>query len=458
MHRIGMVAVGVVGCLAIGAVAFWQSTGVTEVRVNTTAPGSQLPVAAPSSQDWPWWRGARADGHSAGTMYPVEWASAENVLWKISLTGTGHGSPCIWGEQVFLHSAEVSGEHVTHRLQSFARSTGQLNWTCEVATGVCPEINAKNSQASATPACDGERVFVTFVTDGTLWTAAVDTHGKLLWKTAAGPYESKHGYGSSPALHGSLVIVAADNKGARIDRLVGSSFLAAMNRETGKVVWRIKRPAVDSYGTPVVGPVAGRDQLLLAGYESVDSYDPATGEPLWQCRWGGVSAASTIAFDREQVYVSTTEGESTVLAIRADGTGDVTASHVAWQSKRGATYVPTPLVHDGLVYLVTDGGVMTCLDTADGKEVWKKRLGGDFSASPVLADGLIYATNEAGKVFVVRAGREYDLLAENDFQEASFATPVLCGGQLFHRTTQSLLCLSGRGTSQEHRVGALPER
>jgi outer membrane protein assembly factor BamB len=193
-----------------------------------------------------------------------------------------------------------------------------------------------------------------------------------------------------------------------------------------------------------VAQVAGRPQLLIPGHETIVSYDPATGREIWRCRWKAVNAASTAAFDDRHVYVSTTERDALVVCIRADGAGDVSDSHVVWQQSQGASYVPSPLVFGGHLYLVGDKGVVTCLDAGAGRQAWKKRLGGDFSASPVAAGGVLYATNETGKTYVLRPGEKPEVLAENLVPEGMLATPVCCGGEVFLRTTQSLICISMR--------------
>ncbi len=436
-------AIPVVLVVTISALSFWRATGVHEVTADSKAAAAAVVLPKPAAGDHPWWRGLHCNGVSdaAAKAYPVHW-SADDVRWKAAVPGKGHASPCVSGDQAFVFTADEKSQ--THWLLSFERSSGREQWRAEVNQGGFARIHHKNSQASATPACDAQRVFVCFAAHGSLWVVGIDRSGQVQWKTQVGPYESTHGYGSSPALYGSLVIVAGDNRGARIDRLVGSSFLAAVDRETGQVVWRIKRPAVDNYATPVVAEVAGKPQLLLAGHETVTSYDPVTGHEIWRCRWKAANAANTMAFDEECVYASTTERNPLMLCIRADGQGDVTDTHIVWREQQGAPYVPTPLIFERRVYAVNDKGVLTCWDAATGQLAWKQRLGGNFSASPVVADGLIYALNEAGKAYVVQPGEKFELVAENDCGEETLATPACCGGDVFLRTKHSLLCIRGQ--------------
>jgi hypothetical protein len=423
----------------------WWSIGVHEVAPTASAPVANLPDRIPHVTDWPNWRGAAGTGVAAEAHPPREWSDSTHRVWSVPVPGRGHASPCIWGEQVFLATADEGA--AAQLLVSFDRSTGARRWQTEIHRGGLMDKHLKNTHASATPACDGTHLYTPYLADGALWVTAVDLAGHAVWRTEAGPFTSKWGYGSAPVLFQSLVIVVGDNRGARLDRLVGSSFLTALNRATGQVAWRIKRPAGDSYGTPIVAEVAGRQQLLLSGKKQVTSYNPATGEEIWTCRWGADRTAGTMSWEGDFVFASATQPSDELICIRADGKGDVTDTHLVWRAKKGATDVPSPLVYQHALYVVGDHGVITCFATDTGKVLWKKRLGGDFSASPVAADGLIYCTSEAGVTYVLKAGPEFEQVAENTLNESVFATPALCGEQIFLRTEKNLYCFGGRSTS-----------
>jgi outer membrane protein assembly factor BamB len=319
---------------------------------------------------------------------------------------------------------------------AFDRTTGKELWKTVAHNGGFMAKHGKNSHASATPACDGERAYSVFINRNGLHVTATDLDGKIAWQTEAGTFGSEHGYGSSPVLYKSLVIVLGDN--------MKSSFIAALDRQTGKVVWRTDRKTTGqhgSYATPIVARVAGKPQLLVSGMESTTSYAPETGKQIWTCFGPAEVTANTPAFSDQLVFSSGGYPEKELLAIRANGTGNVTRSHVAWRTGKGVTYVPSPIYHAGLLYVVSDDGVTTCFDGKTGKENWKGRLQGNFSSSPVLAGNLLYVTNEAGKTYVFKTGPKFEVVAQNDLGDGGFASPSICGGQIFLRTERTLYCV-----------------
>lgn len=321
---------------------------------------------------------------------------------------------------MFLTTAEA--EEIS--LLCFNGDSGALLWRTSVYQGPFMKRHDKNSQASATPACDGRFVFVPWIADQKLWVAAVELNGRLRWKAQAGPFVSQWGYAASPVCHNDLVIVAADNSGNAVANLAAvTSYMAALDARSGEVRWRVRRIPHASYGTPVVGQVAGRPQLLLAGHDRISAYDPSTGRELWFCRWTARRTANTIAFADNHVVASATFEEPQVVCVRGDGTGDVT-DKLLWTVRRGATDVPSPLVHDGHVYLVNDRGVASCIALDGGDIAWQERLEGAFSASPTRVGRRIYATNEDGTTYVFAASPMFELLATNPLGDPVFASPV----------------------------------
>jgi len=402
---------------------------VEEITV-ATAPTGESPVAQPG--DWPWWRGPAGDGHAVETDVPTIWTDVENVRWKAPVPGRGHSTPCVVGQLVFVTTADEQAQQ--QLLVCYDRESGDQLWQKIVHDGGLMRGHPKNSNASASPACDGQNVYAAFINSNALWVTAYDLKGELVWQKEAGPFESQHGYGPSPVLYKSTIILAGDNAGA--------SFIAALDRASGDVVWRKAREKTGdfaNYATPIVGQVAGRPQLLIAGNHRVCSFDPDTGERLWWCDGPSRVAACTMAFDDERVYATGGWPEKEILALPGDKTGQLDGSQVVWRSKKGVAYVPSPLLADGLLYLVSDQGVAICYDAATGEQLWQKRLNGEFSASPVLAGDKIYVTNESGATFVLRAGREFEQIAVNDLGSGGFASPVICGGSIFLRTGDSLL-------------------
>lgn len=408
-------------------------------------------AAVPSADDWPWWRGAQATGIGVGDP-PVTWSltdsltgtAGENVAWRSEIPGRGHASPIVWGSQVFVATADESQQVVS--LLSFDRRTGTRQWGCEVQRGDLPKIHQKNSQASATPACDGRQIYVPCVAHDRLWLTAVTLEGKVAWRTDTGPYRSNEGYASSPAIHESLVIVSADSRGPITDRLTGAAYVAAIDRRSGEVVWRVKRPALDSYGSPVVGRICGRDQLLLSGGRQIVSYDPLTGAELWKHDWPMDRTAGNPAFDQERIFVSATIWNAEIVCLRGDASLSETSSRLLWNLNKGVADVPVPLVLGDRLYILNDGGVFTGCNKADGRIEWKKRLKGSFSASPVAVAGRIYAANEDGITLVVDS-QSGKILAENPLPEPILASPALAGRQIFIRTSVALYAIEQASTA-----------
>ena len=427
----------------IVAFLFASNTGVRAIRRAHEPANFVLVDPQPGPTDWPGWRGIGGTNVSAESRPPLSWSANDNTAWQVTLPGRGHASPSLWGDQIFVTTAEARRQ--TLSLFSFDRESGRSLWQSELHHGDLPSGHAKNSSASPSPTCDGQFVFVASAVNGSVWVTAVDLAGRIAWQTAAGPFQAKWGYGSSPTLYKSLVIVAVDNKGAAFNRLRATSYLAALHRQTGEIVWRIERPPGDSFGTPIVAHVAGRNQLVIAGKGLVASYDPATGETLWTCRWSAERAANTVAFDDEHVFATARTPQKELLCIRADGQGEVSGTHVVWREKQLASEVPSPVVYENWLYLLTDDGILACLDAATGKLAWKQRLSGQFSASPLIAGDRVYCCNEEGITFVVTLGASGEVVAENTLIEGQFASPIASGNRLYLRTLNGLHCVMTRG-------------
>jgi outer membrane protein assembly factor BamB len=450
----GCVALGVLG---VGAYVWVRRHDVGEIGVQERAANDPppLPAPTPAETDWPWWRGIAANNVAGPGSPPTTWSVSENVIWHVDVPGRGHASPTVWGNHIFVATADDAQQ--TQSLLCFDRETGQKKWDKVIRRGGFQAIHEKNSHASPTPACDGKYVYTVFMADGTIWVTATDFDGQQVWQTEAGPFIGKFGYGSAPAIHDSLVIVAGDNHGSRFEKIRKTSFLAALDRATGKFAWRIDRPDENSCGTPIVATVAGKPQLLIAGFRQVCGYNPLDGSELWHCAWSADRTAGTMAYGETLVYASATSKSQDLIAIAADGSGDVTANKIAWRNTKGAADVPTPLLYDGLLYLIDDKGVATCYDALSGETVWKKRLGGNFSSSPVIAGGNIYVANEDGVTYVFKPGRSYEAVAQNDLGDGMFATPAFCGDRIYARTLHHLWCLGAAAPQAAALPATAPE-
>lgn len=396
---------------------------------------SAVPAAPKGSEgDWPWWRGPSRNGASADRRAPTKWSATTNIVWKTKVPGRGHSSPIVCGDRVFLTTADETAKRQS--VLAFDRKTGRPLWTTLAHEGGFPVKNPKNSHASATPACDGKRVYSPFLHDAALYVTATDLDGKIVWQKKVGSFRSQHGYGASPVLYKSLVIVSGDS--------LKDCFLAALDTASGKVVWWAKRKASGrngDYGTPIVATLNGRPQLILTGMGEVSSYDPETGKRLWWCAGPSEVTGCTPACSDTLVFATGGFPEKNILAIRADGHGDVTDSHIVWRSRSGVSYVPSPLYHDGRLYIVNDSGVATCFDARSGKQVWQDRIAGAFTASPVLVGDLLYATNESGRTYLLKTGPKFAVAGTNDVGERVLATPAVCGGQVFLRGERHLFCI-----------------
>lgn len=433
----------VLASLAISTLIVYANSGVREIRRGSTTDSSDVALtdATPSSTDWPWWRGANQSNRAVNAFVPFQWSESDNIRWKAAIPGRGHSSPCIWGDRIFLTTAHDESQTIS--LFSLDRESGELVWQKELHQGGFGECHKKNSYASATPVCDGTYVYVASNVKGTIWVTAVGFAGQIAWSREAGPYAAEWGYGSSPTIHKSLVIVSADHRGSGVDRIVGSSWMAGLHRSTGEIIWRIKRQEGDSFGTPIVARIAGKDQLLLAGKDFVTSCDPDTGVVIWKCRWSAKRTANTIAYDDRCVYASTRQPGPEIICIRADGEGDVTETHVVWSERKSAADVPSPCVANDHLFVIGDDGILTCLNATDGKQVWKKRLGGNVSSSPLVVGNHLLCCNEDGVTFVVDLEGRGEVIRENSLNDGILATPVIVGHHIYLRTSKSLFCLGG---------------
>jgi outer membrane protein assembly factor BamB len=364
------------------------------------------------------------------------------VEWKTPLPGVGHSSPVVWGDAVLVTTAyEETGEQ---SLLCIDLTDGHIRWEVPVFRGELPTKHEKNTHASSTPACDGELVFAAFAVDNSVQVAAVSLDGSLAWQTNVGPFLSEYGYGSSLALFGPLVVVNAESRGSKLGRIRAVSFLAALDRKSGNMVWRIRRPEEHGYGSPIVGKIAGREQLIVSGAGEVCSYDPKSGDLIWNCKTAASRCSNSIAFDSQNVYASGNYPQNEIICIAADGEGDVTQTHVNWRIKRGASGVPSPVVFEGRLYVLQDSGVLRCFDTGTGKTVWQKRLEGNFTASPIIAGECLYAANEIGTTYVMALGDKPQIVGTNKLDEPIFATPTPWDSSILIRTTRSLRRITER--------------
>jgi outer membrane protein assembly factor BamB len=397
--------------------------------------GLLLAGASAQAEDWPEFRGPTGQGHAQGEL-PVEWGPTHNVVWKKEVPGAGWSSPAIAAGKVYLTSAVAvpGSKDLSLTALCLDARDGSTVWSKEVFRqdgAGAPRIHSKNSHASPTPLVAGDRLFVHFGHQGT---ACLDLHGKVLW-TYRKPYAPVHGNGASPVLTDGLLVFSTD--GASVRELV------ALDVATGEVRWKTKRTGTAvknfSFHTPLVIEVGNRKQIVSVGSSMVGGYDVQTGKEVWRVRHGGYSVIPRPVYGHGLVFISTGYDAPVLLAIRPDGTGDVTDTHVAWTTKRHAPHTPSPLLLGDELYMVSDAGFASCLDARTGKVHWSKRLAGNgYSSSLLAAGGRIYCQSENGIGTVLEAGKAFKQLARNDLGERTLASAAACGGALFLRTAKHL--------------------
>ena len=431
-----------------------------------------LAVADVSAWNWPQWRGPSSHGISAETGLPTRWSTTENVAWRTSLSGLGTSSPIVWEDRVIVTSqvgnSARAGDAAHPQLarddrtlaerehpiggrraetdaapgdihlvvEAFARADGRRLWEYRTkATGPLPDVHEKHNLATPTPATDGNRVYSWF---GNGQIVVLDMDGRLVWTRNLGvevaPFKTLWGHGSSPVLHDDLLILLCDH--------LSEAYLLAVDASTGKDRWKVDRGGDrTSHSTPLVvrGPEGA--ELLVNSSERIDVYDPRSGKLLWFTGSPRQTPIPSAVFHDGRIYLSRGYRNSDYLAIRPGGRGDVTATHIEWQARSGASYVPSILYYEGLLYMTNEVGVMTCANARTGEPVWRHRLDGVFFASPVAGDGKVYLVSETGETFVLRAGRQPEVLARNDLGERFIASPAVSHGRLFLRSDRTLFAV-----------------
>ena len=381
---------------------------------------------------WSRWRGPSGQGVVEPGGYPDTWSDTTNVRWKTTVPGSGHSSPIVWADRVFLTTSRDRGRRVS--ILCFRRSDGELLWQTDAPEGRAESTHGKNSPASATVTTDGERVYASFGSRGML---AVDFDGNVVWHREFGRIDNYHGPAGSPLLYRDTVIIYQDQN--------GGAFVTALDTRTGETRWRTDRSASVGWGTPIAITVGDHDELIVSSQRQVQSYNPSTGEELWRCGGNLFEVIPTPAVGHGLLFCASGRAGPT-LAIRPGGRGDVTDTHVAWKTTRGSPFVPSPIVHGDYLYTLNDmSSIITCLNATTGETVWQERLGRPrregISASPVVVDDKLFVTNDEGQTFVLKTGPEFELLHINDIGARTLASPALVDGTWYVRTSDELIAI-----------------
>ncbi|MCC6821311.1 MAG: PQQ-binding-like beta-propeller repeat protein [Verrucomicrobia subdivision 3 bacterium] len=411
-----------------------QNSGFASRNFSPAAALLVLAALAAPAANWPQWRGPKGDGISPETDVPVKWSSRENVAWRTPVPGEGHSSPVVWQDSVFLTTALSNSQE--RLLLRFEARTGKILWQRPVVTAAVEAMHRENSPASSTPVTDGELVFTSFQSGKRVDLQAFDFAGQKVWSVQPLEFNGEHGYSYTPLLYRDLLILDC--------RQEGEAALLALDKRTGKVRWRVE-PAKHriSHITPLLINAGGRSQLIVSGSDETRSVNPDTGETWWWCRGPSDVAVAGLSYGDGLVFATAGYPIRTRMAVRVDGSGDVTDTHVAWKSKRQATYVPSAVYHAGHFYSVLDDGMLCCFNAKTGDTVWEQRLEGRFRSSLVLAAGNVYATNDKGVTTVFRATHQgFASVSVNNLGEFCYTTPAIAEGRIYLRTGNHLYCIA----------------
>jgi len=424
-----------------------------------------------SAQNWPSFRGPNASGVAAGNA-PTSWngEKSSNVVWKTAIPGFSHSSPIIWGNKIFLITAISSDpatkfaakgqgiglatDTVKHTWQIYCldKVSGKVLWSKTAYEGTPrAKRHIKASQANSTPVTDGRYVVAMFGSQGL---DCYDLDGKVIWKKDVGILDpglwddptSSWGHASSPVIYKDLVIIQADGH--------KQSFIAAYNLKDGSQAWRVERNEITSWSTPTLNTSAMRTELVANGGRFIRGYDPLTGKELWRFSDDNTEVKMRAPLVAEGlIYISGGyPAGRPIYAFRSGATGDIslkpgqeTNDFIAWKSIKGSPYTPTPIIYNDIYYACADNGVLSAYEAKTGERIYQERLPSSFSASPIAADGKLYLASEDGDVFVVKAGRKFELLATNSMGQPLMATPAISDGLVILRTTDSVFAVGERG-------------
>jgi outer membrane protein assembly factor BamB len=396
-------------------------------------------IADAAAQEWTRFRGPNGTGVSESKSIPVTWTE-KDFRWRVALPGESHSNPVIWGDHIYLESAQGNGTE--RMLLCLRKEDGQEAWSKKITLAANPK-HKLNSYASSTPAVDKDRVYASFADTEKFLVKTWDHSGKELWTVNLGPFKSQHGLGASPIVFEEKLIVTNDED--------GDSFIVALDLRTGRTIWKCARRGVEqntAYGTPTILERKGLPtQILTTSFaHGISGIDAKTGVMLWEAKVFDKRAVSSPVVAGDLVFGSCGSGGggNFVAAVRLGGKGDVTSTHLAYTVKVSAPYVPTPLVQGDRIFWISDDGVASCVEASTGRTVWKERVGGTYFGSPVLIDGKIYCVSSKGEVAVFAAADEFKVLGRSPLGEGSHSTPCVEGDRLYLKSFTHLVCLGGK--------------
>jgi hypothetical protein len=390
------------------------------------------------AENWPGWRGPTRDGISTEQNLPVRWSETEHVLWKIPIAGSGHSSPIVWKESVFLTTCYT--ETMSRRLLKIDRKTGDVLWDREIAVSPIEEMHRDNSPASATPVTDGELVFVVFLVNGGLEVSAIDFAGEIVWSRRVGTFEASHGFCTNLVLDGHQIFLSGLQDGS-------DAFVAALDKRSGDVIWKVARTKhVRSYSTPLLCSIHNRPALLLSGAEQTIAYDRETGSTIWELDGPGSKTVSSIVACQQCDLAFICGGRDNqffAVSLNSHQSGTPTRPSIAWKAIKGIPYMTSPLLSKGRLHIVSDEGIYRCYDPASGQVLKEVRAVGALQSSMIANNDYIYITETSGRTTVIKNDEHWTVVAENDLNERVVSSLAASEGMIFIRTEKSLFAVHG---------------
>jgi outer membrane protein assembly factor BamB len=407
---------------------------IQNTRLRVFAVGIICLGISSYAENWPGWRGPRGDGTSIEKELPTQWGAGKNILWKTEIPGIGHSSPVVWDNYVFLTTALPDKQE--RLLLCMDALAGKILWQQAVVKAPLEKIHNENSYASSTPATDGQKVFVAFLADKNIVVAAYDFTGKQVWLSrldfASGPW----GFASSPVLYDGQVILNCDSQ--------AGSFLVSLSCTDGRTLWKVPDTSEKlGFATPLVRQMAGRTQLVTSGNQGVYSINPDDGSVLWYVDGIAEEFVDSPVYHEGLglVYIASSWTKKDLLAIRVDGTGDVTKTHVAWRVADGGPTVNSPVIAGDYILGVDQNGAARCMEAKTGKIVWSENVGKTHASSVAIGD-LVYFLNDDGVTNVVKAGPEFNRVAKNEIGQPCYASPAVSEGRIYIRGKTHLFCIA----------------
>lgn len=388
------------------------------------------------ADNWPSWRGPSYDGISKEEQVPISWNHSENILWRVAIPGSGHSSPIVWDDAIFLTTCDLA-KH-SRQLMRLERDTGRIMWVRDVAVSPLEQMHHDNSPASATPATDGKAIFVVFAVDHSLLVSAIDFNGNAVWSRTVGSFAASHGFCTSLVLQADSLFLSGLQDGP-------DAFVACLNKNTGEIVWKVQRSkAVRSYSTPCLCKVRGIQAVLLSGAEQTIAYDQATGQTIWEIEGPASKTVSSLVVNANDDLAYVCGGRDKqffAIDLQNVNQSSVNSPQIAWSTRKGIPYMTSPLLARGRLHVLSDDGIYSCFNPKTGDLLYQRRAVGAVKASMVATAKHIYITELSGRTTVIDDSSQWKIVSENEVGEPIVASPAISNGDLILRSEHHLFLI-----------------